>query len=136
VVVGAGQFGQREGVEGIGLAAGGPKAGTGGLKLVGVDGQHDEAGFQQSLDQHALRPFDGHPLDAFAHQRAAKLGEPSLVVSEAYLEDLAPGLVEDAKRVLLFRPVDSPALLCTRRPPFWLVFVAARPQMSYRCGCS
>jgi len=103
-----------------------------------VDGQHDEAGFQQSLDQHALRPFEGHPLlDAFAHQRAAKLAEPSLVVvSEAHLEDLAPGLVEDAKRVLLFRPVDSPALLCTRRPPFWLVFVAARPQMSYRCGCS
>jgi hypothetical protein len=58
VVVGAGELGQAEGVEGIGLAARGPKARTGGLQLVGMDGQHRETGLQQALDQEPVGPLD------------------------------------------------------------------------------
>ncbi len=51
MTVGAGELGQDEGVEGVGFAAGGPEARTGGLHLVGMDRGHRQARLQQALSR-------------------------------------------------------------------------------------
>jgi hypothetical protein len=126
VVIGAGQLGQAQGVEGVGFAACGPKARTGGLELVGVDGQHHEACLQQALDQYPLRALDRNPLDAPTREGAAQFAQTPLVVGESPLGKGPSGLIDDADRVLLLRPID-PGAVSFRH-------VRTSSLASFRCG--
>ena len=63
-VVGAGELGQAEGVEGVGLPASDPKAWSGGLQPVGMYRKHHESRLQQTPHQNAVRTLDRDALHA------------------------------------------------------------------------
>src|SRR5215204_6369869 len=120
----------------------GPKEGTGGLQLVGVDSKHRQPAIQQALYEDALGAFYGHPLHAHLNQRATQLFDASLLMGEAALQKHSPGCVEDAEGVLVFSPVYPAALLlvCSSileppPPPLprWVAFRGRR--RGALCGC-
>src|SRR5919107_5866888 len=82
-----------------------PKAGAGGLQLVGVDGHDRYAGIQDSLHEDPLGALYGHPPYPQLDQSATKPFYASLVVGEATLEDLVPSAIDDAEGVLVLGPV-------------------------------
>lgn len=117
VVVRAGQLGQAESVEGVGLATRGSEPGTGGLRLVGVYSHLRQPRFQQVLDQHALGALDGDSNDAVVDERAAKPNEAPLVVDVMSLVDPRPEPVDHANRMLVLGPVDAGARVWHEKPP-------------------
>ena len=134
-VVGAGKLGRREGVERVGLSAGGTEARPGGLQLVGMDGEHHEACFQQTLDQITIRTFDGDAFDLKLDKQLTHPTEVSLVVGEAPLQERL-AILPSTHTWCVSLAQSSPAHLSTEillRSP---TRVAGSPTGSYHCGCS
>jgi hypothetical protein len=67
------ELAEHEGVEPVGLPAGGAEPVAGGIDLVGVDGQHRQPGVQQPVDQQPVRALDRDALHAERAHGAAQL---------------------------------------------------------------
>jgi hypothetical protein len=135
-VVGAGKFSQAEGVEGVGLAAGGTEARSSGLQLVGVNREHHEIRFQQTLDQDTMRALNRDALYPHPDEQLTHPVEVSLVVSEAPLQERLAVSLKHAHPVRILGPVQSPAHLSTDLLLRSLTALAERPTGSCHCGCS
>ena len=72
-----------------------------------MDGEGDETGVHEALDEHAVGALERHPLHTLADQQVAQLGDTTLVVANDALDGDASGLVDDARCVCLTRPVHS-----------------------------
>jgi hypothetical protein len=116
MVVGAGKLGQTEGVEGVGLSAGGTEARPGGLQLVGMDREHHEACFQQTLDQNTIRTFDGDAFHLKLDKQLTHPTEVSLVVGETPLQERLAICSQHAHLVRILGPV-QPGTSIHRDPP-------------------
>jgi hypothetical protein len=110
VAVGPEHIGEDERVAGIALAAGGRVAGPTRFERVRVNRYDLEPSVDESVDEQARGTFEGNayrPPPAQAAQAGAELREPGAGVGHRALPAAAPGLVDDADRVGLSRPVDA-----------------------------
>lgn len=103
--IGAGELGEDEGVEAIGLAVRHRIARAGGFHLVGMDRPHLQVGAEQPLDQDALGPLDRHPANPVGSELANQLLDASLLMRHRKARHNPP-LLADAHLVGLAGPVD------------------------------